>query len=93
LGGLFSWGVNPSIAISLIFRLIILQRARCNNNVLILSMLQLFIRSTVATYSILPIGQFFVVAQFFFLPLAPWPVFLQKAVLAIPARSPDDAVA
>ncbi len=33
-----------------------------------------------ATYSILPIGQFFVVAQKKFLPLAPWPVFLQKAV-------------
>jgi len=34
----------------------------------------------VATYSILPIGQFFVVAQIIFFPLAPWPVFLQKAV-------------
>jgi len=34
----------------------------------------------VAIYSILPIGQFFVVAQKNFLPLAPWPVFLQKAV-------------
>jgi len=43
------------IAISLIFRLIILQRARCDNNILILSILQLSIRSTVAIYSILPI--------------------------------------
>jgi len=32
-------------------------------------MLQLFIRSTVAIYSILPIGQFFVVAQIFSLQL------------------------
>jgi len=60
---LATWLRFSHIAISLIFRLIILQRARCDNNILILSILQLFIRSTVAIYSILPIGQFFVVAQ------------------------------
>jgi len=35
----------------------------------------------VAIYSITLISLFLVVAQFFFSPLAPWPVFLQKAVL------------
>jgi len=35
----------------------------------------------VAIYSITLIGLFLVVAQIFFLPLAPWSVFLQKAVL------------